>query len=185
MVWNLFLAAVPAALAIALFRRRARRSLTWWAGLGVWLLFLPNAPYVLTDVMHLVDDIRATSSDAHAYLSIITYGVFFTAGLASYVFSLQLFRRYLHTVWPARAVLPTLLLVHGLCVVAMYIGRVMRFNSWDAILAPGDIAASVIRVPRPTTVVVLMTTFVVVGIGTYAMAAVASSAHARLRRWVR
>ncbi len=53
MVWNLYLAAIPAVVALLLFRRPASRSVAWFAGFGVWLLFLPNAPYVLTDVVHL------------------------------------------------------------------------------------------------------------------------------------
>lgn len=49
MAWNLFLAAVPAVLAVALFARSPvlsdrKRSVTWWAGVGLFVLFLPNAP---------------------------------------------------------------------------------------------------------------------------------------------
>ena len=54
----------------------------------------------------------------------------------------------------------------GLCVVAMYLGRFMRFNSWDVLFAPGAVLESVIGVPRPTTLVVLIAMFVVVGAGT-------------------
>ncbi|MDQ1384469.1 MAG: hypothetical protein QOG65_1848 [Actinomycetota bacterium] len=57
MLWNLFLAAVPAVLALALFPTSARRGVAWWLGFGAWVLFLPNAPYLLTDVVHMVHDI--------------------------------------------------------------------------------------------------------------------------------
>ena len=55
LVWNLFLAAVPfgAALVLeALEKLRAWTSLQWCC-LVVWLLFLPNAPYIVTDLVHL------------------------------------------------------------------------------------------------------------------------------------
>ena len=135
MLWNLYLALIPAVLAFILFRRPARLGIGWCAGFGAWLLFLPNAPYVLTDVVHLVDDMHASRTHESAYAYLATYAVYVSAGLVSYVVSLQLFRRFLHRVGPRRAVLPILLVVHGLCVVAMYVGRFMRFNSWDAILA--------------------------------------------------
>ena len=53
--WNLFLAWIPFVLALALavvHVRRGPRPLLWSLGAG-WLLFLPNAPYILTDFIHL------------------------------------------------------------------------------------------------------------------------------------
>ncbi len=110
------------------------------------------------------------------------YGAFFAAGLASYVISLQLFRWFMHRVAPSRIVAPVMLALHGLCVVAMYVGRVVRLNSWDAVLAPGAVAASVLRVPRPSTVVLLALMFLVVGAGAFVTAAVGEKILAHLRR---
>src|SRR5689334_6190646 len=48
--WNLFLAMVP-----YLFSRRLRHvkeRITGWLLLSCWLLFFPNAPYLITDVFH-------------------------------------------------------------------------------------------------------------------------------------
>ena len=182
MVWNLYLAAIPALLALALFRRPRRTGAGWWLGFGAWLLFLPNAPYVLTDVVHMTADLRRSSSHEHTYAVLMTYGFFCAAGLASYVVSLQLFRVFLHRTIPGRAVLPVLLLVHGLCIVAMYVGRVVRLNSWDVLVAPRTVLASVLRVPHPFTFVLLAVMFVVVGAGAYAMAAVGREALTQLRR---
>ena len=60
----------------------------------------------------------------------------FAFGLASYALSLQLFRRFLHRNVAPRLVAPTILFVHALCVLAMYLGRVIRLNSWDVVTAP-------------------------------------------------
>jgi uncharacterized membrane protein len=57
-------------------------------------------------------------------------------------------------------------------VIAMYLGRYIRLNSWDAVLAPQQVAGSVLRVPAPLTVVVLAVMFVVVGVGVFVMAAI-------------
>jgi uncharacterized membrane protein len=183
MLWNLFLAAVPATLALLLFTRSRRRGAVWWVGLGVWILFLPNAPYLLTDVVHMVHDIQNAHSDSWAYLVIATYAALFALGLASYAFSLQLFRWYLHGTVDARLIAPTIIFVHALCVIAMYLGRFLRLNSWDALLAPHEVAGSVLRVPGPLTVVVLAVMFVVVGAGVFVMAAVGDKVVARARRW--
>lgn len=57
LVWNLFLAWIPLWLAIPMLwlePRRGWRGMAVWLGLGcLWLLFLPNAPYLLTDLIHL------------------------------------------------------------------------------------------------------------------------------------
>jgi uncharacterized membrane protein len=184
MLWNLFLAAVPAVLALALFRRRdAAGGAGWWLGLVAWILFLPNAPYVLTDVVHMVDDVRASRSDVHAYLVIAVYGTLFALGLASYAVSLQLLRAFLHRCVEPRVVAPALLAVHALSVVAMYLGRFVRLNSWDAVLAPQRVVGSVLHVPRPITVFVLATMFVVVSIGTFAAVAIGDRLLVQARRW--
>ena len=62
-VWNLFLAFIPLILSFWLFLRRSKqRSLLWWLGLIVYITFLPNAPYLLTDIIHLIEAIRANYS---------------------------------------------------------------------------------------------------------------------------
>jgi uncharacterized membrane protein len=182
MLWNLYLAAIPTILAVVLFRRPTRTGPVWWLTFGAWLIFLPNAPYVLTDVVHMFHDIRITHSVGRVGAVLVMYAMFAAAGLASYATSLQLFRRFLHRVAPSRFVAPILLTVHGLCVVAMGLGRIVRLNSWDIVVAPRSVLASVARVPHPSTVVLLATTFVVVGIGTYAMVAVGTKALEQLRR---
>jgi uncharacterized membrane protein len=182
MVWNLYLAAIPTALALMLFRRPERIGVMWWFAFGGWLLFLPNAPYVLTDVVHMVDDLRVSPSREHTSAVLVTYALFAAAGLVSYVVSMQLFRQFLHRVAPRRVVLPVLVTVHGLCVVAMYLGRVVRLNSWDVLIAPRAVLDSVLRIPHPSTVAVLALTFLVVGVGAYITAALGDKALSQLRR---
>jgi uncharacterized membrane protein len=182
MVWNLYLAAIPALLAIVLFRRPPRIGVTWLCGLVAWVLFLPNAPYVLTDVVHMVDDLHASPSRSYSFQVLAVYAMFFACGLASYVLSLKLFSRFLRRVVRPQVALATLIALHGLCIVAMYLGRFMRFNSWDMVFDPGAVLESVIGVPRPTTLFVLVTMFVVVGVGTFVTAVAGSKAISELRR---
>ena len=53
---NLFLAFIPLVLSLWLFLRRSkRRTLLWWMVFVAFISFLPNASYLLTDIIHLID----------------------------------------------------------------------------------------------------------------------------------
>jgi uncharacterized membrane protein len=160
MAWNLMLALVPLVLACVLFLDTGRRSIAWWLVLGVFVAFLPNAPYVLTDVIHLVDDARTTSSDVVVSLALIPqYGAFFLVGFEAYVLSLVLVGRYLRRTGRGRWVTPVELGLHALCAVGIHLGRFDRLNSWDAVARPDALWNGVVGL-RPAVVIV---SFVAVG----------------------
>ena len=75
-----------------------------------------------------------------------------------------------------------ILLYGALCVLAMYLGRFIRLNSWDVLVAPGAVVRAVMHIPRPTTVVVLGVMFVVVGVGVFVTLAITDKVLARARR---
>ena len=141
--WNLGLAFVPVALAAVLFRSGARRGPIWWAGVVAFVLFLPNAAYVLTDVVHLFDDVRGGATD----LALMTvygpvYGVFFALGLACYVVSLILLQDHLAEIVPRVPWRPVEVGIHALVAVGIFLGRVLRFNSWDLLHSPGEVTGA-------------------------------------------
>jgi uncharacterized membrane protein len=137
MWWNLALAVVPLVLAVRLFRRPpARRSATWWAGVVAFVLFLPNAPYVLSDVIHLFEAVRAIDSDTVLSWAIVPqYVVFMTVGVGSFGASIVLVDRFVGQ-RRARWVRPALC---GVCALGMHLGRAVRLNSWDALLRPAAV----------------------------------------------
>ena len=141
MSWNLFLAFVPAVLAIVLFGPGRRRSALWWMGVAAFIAFLPNAPYVLTDVIHFVEDVRRTESDVVVVFCLIPlYLTFMCAGLMAYVVSLVRLRSWMRRQgWGAWG-LPVELGLHGLCAVGLYAGRFLRFNSWDLVTEADRVA---------------------------------------------
>jgi uncharacterized membrane protein len=140
---NLLLALVPLALAVVLFRGRRARGPLWWAAALVFLVFLPNAPYVLTDVVHLGDDIRTAGSPRLAVFGLMPlYGLFMLAGMESYTLSLRLMRQYLARAgWRHREPAVTAA-AHLVCALGVMVGRVARLNSWD-VLHPSRFAAGV------------------------------------------
>ncbi len=137
MSWNLFLAFIPLAVSVWIFRIKRRRSLVWWLGFLVFFSFLPNAPYLLTDIIHLIHDIRRVESVWMITLVLIpVYLVVIFAGLEAYVISLINWGYYLHRIGKSQWILWVELISHALCAVGIYWGRFLRFNSWDFITQP-------------------------------------------------
>lgn len=137
-VWNLFLAFIPLALSFWLFfRHRYKRSLFWWFGLIVFIAFLPNAPYLLTDIIHLIEAIRAGYSIWITTLVFIPLHLFaIGVGWEAYVISLLNQSNYLERQGAKKFVFFSEILVHILSAIGIYLGRFRRFNSWDLVVQP-------------------------------------------------
>lgn len=124
------------------FRRRENtkprhRFIFWWLGLFAFIAFLPNAPYVLTDIIHLYEDVKRDYSVWVLTLAVVPqYLLFMFLGFQAYTLSLVYMGDYMKRqnwdkfVWGAE------LIVHGLCAVGIYLGRFLRFNSWDIVTIP-------------------------------------------------
>ena len=144
MLWNLILAAIPLLLAVPLFRHQGRRGPGWWLGLGVVLLFLPNAPYVVTDLVHLRHDVVLARSDlAVVYGVLPVYGLFVAAGFACYALVLSEAGRHLDAQGLGRWRAPGEVAVHLVCAVGVVLGRVARLNSWEPVTEPHSTAERV------------------------------------------
>ncbi len=167
MSWNLFLAFVPLALSFWLFRKQRERSWVWWLGFLVFFTFLPNAPYVLTDVIHLIQEIRRVDSVWVITLIVIPiYVLYILVGFEAYVLSLINLGYYLNQLGLRRWILGAELLAHALSAVGIYLGRFLRFNSWDLITEPDALATGVVEnlVGKRPLVIVAITFVVVAGL---------------------
>jgi uncharacterized membrane protein len=162
-VWNLFLAYIPLFLSIWLFRKAKSRSLLWWLGFLVFIAFLPNAPYVLTDIIHVIDMTRRGYSVWTITLVVIPqYLLFILAGFEAYVLALINFGYYLHRQGLGRWTWLMELSLHALSAVGIYLGRFKRFNSWDFVSQPTDLARSVVEdLADKRPIVVMGLTFVI------------------------
>ncbi|QIR39191.1 DUF1361 domain-containing protein [Tolypothrix sp. PCC 7910] len=170
MTWNLFLAFIPLALSIWLFRRNRGRTWVWWLGFLVFYAFLPNAPYLLTDVIHLIHDIRTIQSVWMITLVLIPlYILVIFAGFEAYVVSLINLGYYLHRVGKRQWILWVELITHALSAVGIYWGRFLRFNSWDFITQPDAVLTiGVEEIVGKQPLVIIAVTFVIL-IGLYAI----------------
>lgn len=166
MGWNAFLALVPLVLARVLFGNRSRPRWALVSGGVVFVAFLPNAPYVLTDVLHLPEELSHAHGDGWLAAALVgQYLVLFAVGFAAYVLSLVRLERWLadHGV-SRRRVLVVDLSLHALCAVGIVLGRVFRFNSWDLVTNPGGLL-DLVRVPQPRTFAVLIVLFLMLAGG--------------------
>jgi uncharacterized membrane protein len=162
-IWNLFLALIPLILGIWLFRQSTCRSWLWWAGFLLFLAFLPNAPYILTDTIHLQELKAQDYSLSIFYLGIVPQYIFFVlVGFEAYTISLILWNKYLIKQGQQKYVLVSNLIIHLLCAFGIYLGRFERFNSWDLITQPGILINAVIeRAIKPWQILSILITFIV------------------------
>lgn len=183
--WNLFLAFIPLALSFWLFRRSSQsRSLLWWVGFLIFTVFLPNAPYLLTDIIHLINATRDYYSVWIITLVLIPpHLIAILAGFEAYVVSVINLGHYLKQQRVGQFVLWAELLTHALSAIGVYLGRFRRFNSWDFVTQPDDLARSVINdltAKRPVLVIAI--TFVVITVLYWVMKQVTLGLVLRMRQ---
>lgn len=146
--WNLFLAAIPLILSLLLFRVPHKLGWWWWVGLAVFVAFLPNAPYVLTDFTHFF--IRLEMSPPLpfwliAFVRLPQLAIYFFLGFQAYVIALINLGEYLHDKEWDRWIRLTEIGLHWLCAIGIYLGRFERFNSWELLTQPQAIFSAIFQ----------------------------------------
>jgi uncharacterized membrane protein len=166
LLWNLFLAWIPliaAVLAFALARLHAGAIVG--VLVAVWLLFFPNAPYVLTDFIHL----HGNGPSPLWYDALMLSSFAWTALMLGFV-SLYLIHAIIERHAGTAVGWIVVVCVLGLASFGVYLGRFARFNSWDVVTRP-HLVVSVIRQeihsplhdPRMVVALLALTAFLLVG----------------------
>lgn len=200
MAWNIFLAIVPVLLAyaIASLGRQAARSRLVWLGLaplvGLWFIFLPNSCYLFTEPVHLLEAVEESSlwprarhdSEAAMRLALWT-GIslcYVAVGAISFALAIRPVRATCEQIGLAvwRWAAPFFLLQ----AIGVYLGRIVRYNSWDLLTRPGAVLETTVSlVNRP----VLLSGIALFGLGLWLAYVVADiwidGALLRLRQWAR
>jgi len=126
LIWNLFLAIVPYAITTYLVSLKKIRLIKLVVYFIIWLLFLPNAPYIITDLLHL-----KVSSSSMLWLDVLMISFFAINGLLLFYLSLLDFKaiveQHLNTTTTHIIIIIVLLLTSF----GMYLGRFLRYNSWE------------------------------------------------------
>jgi uncharacterized membrane protein len=135
LVWNLFLAWIPFGFAwIAYSSTLAKGVRVLLIGICafLWLIFFPNAPYILTDFQHLTK----LNGEAPVWYDVIMLLWFSWNGLLLGVTSLYFMQKVVAR-WLGN--IPSWVFVVSVTILSslgVYVGRFLRWNSWDVMLDP-------------------------------------------------
>lgn len=137
LLWNLFLAWIPFVLALRVHDAYRRRTATlWlWAGGLLWLVFFPNAPYIVTDLKYL-----RTWTGAPIWYDAVMLSTAAGCGLLLGFASLYLMQGVVRR---ARGTVNAWLFALTVLVLSsfgVYLGRFQRWNSWDVFTRPRVLA---------------------------------------------
>ncbi|AXT50919.1 DUF1361 domain-containing protein [Aquimarina sp. BL5] len=141
LVWNLFLACIPYGVTTILsFNKIHKNRFLFGLGFICWLVFLPNAPYILTDLQHIrVSTLHSVWFDVLLILSFAINGLI--VGFAS----LRTMQELLQTHFSKKATNFITHLTLLLCGFGIYMGRVLRWNSWDLLQNPMNILGDIFQ----------------------------------------
>jgi uncharacterized membrane protein len=136
--WNLFLATVP-----YFFSRQLRKyrkiNMKVVLLLLCWLLFLPNAPYIITDLFHFE---QRPGVPYWFDLLLVVSGAW--NGVVLGIISLTQVEKFLTGHIKAKWMMPAIIVLITLCSYGIYLGRFKRYNSWNVITRPEDLIHTVL-----------------------------------------
>ena len=177
--WNVLLALLPLFFIkkaeMTIEQRKIGWSVFWMI---LWLLFFPNSVYMVTDFIHISNDKFMWLIDVERYspdsgvvysneimvwtkLLVIGMGFFFAllAGLESlYIFELNIRKKYSMIICSLGFLVVALLTGIG-----VYIGRFLRFNSWDILVSPMQLLKQVIGIDEFAVQFIISFTVFVIG----------------------
>lgn len=148
LVWNLFLAWIPYISSLWADLLHQRHPGKWWLLLApgaIWLAFFPNAPYILTDLWHLYQ-----WENVPYWYDLGLLITFALSGLFLAIVSLRTMQRLVR--YHFGAILSWLFVLGGMVLggLGVYIGRFLRWNSWDILFHPLEIFNQVfVRLSAP------------------------------------
>lgn len=160
--YNLALGLIPLLLAAWLCSLLRKHKWSDWrlqALTVVWLLFLPNSFYIVTDFVHLPETPRVDLVQDVVMLAQFSFVGMALGFMGLFMVQQELARR-LAARWVHLVVAGILLL----CSFAIYLGRELRWNSWDVMLHPIALATDITRqVAQPQLYITTVTFFLMLG----------------------
>ncbi len=133
LIWNLFLAWMPFIVAFYLYNFKTKKIKIIWSVLliGAWLAFFPNAPYIITDLIHL----KSRPLIPLWYDAVLICGFAWT-GLLLGLSSLLMIHDFIQYKSNNFVAWTFSLFAIGAGSFGIYVGRFLRWNSWDIVTRP-------------------------------------------------
>lgn len=173
MTWNLFLAWLPFLFSFFLVHFARIRGFGWLSvlTLGVlWLLFFPNGPYVVTDLIHF----SYWKGGISQWFDLLMLFTSAWTGLLLGLLSLYMLQRLVDERYGLAAGWLFALVSLVLCSIGVYVGRFLRWNSWEVLTDPKTLWRDITRLNdfQPMEFIALFALGLAVAYGvTYALVA--------------
>ena len=145
LIWNLFLAWIPFMLAYFAHAFSWRRASLYLIIPGIaflWLIFFPNAPYMLTDLQ----DLARSATEAPLWYDVIIVVWCSWTGMLLGVISLYLMQDIILRNFGRRAGWAFVFVISALSSFGIYVGRFVRLNSWDILQNPAETAQEILGI---------------------------------------
>ncbi|WP_178989280.1 DUF1361 domain-containing protein [Winogradskyella schleiferi] len=131
LIWNVFLAIIPYTITMYLSTKPNLSKLKLTFGLMIWLIFLPNAPYIVTDLVHI-----RIGNDSLLWLDILVILSFALSGLLLFYISILDMQKIVKSKFEKLPIEAISISILFLCGFGVYLGRFLRYNSWEIISQP-------------------------------------------------
>ncbi len=140
LVWNLFLAWIPYWIALLLKPTYSifKSKIIFAVMLAFWLLFLPNAPYIITDLMHI-----HSQPPVPLWFDVLLFNTFAWTGMMVGFLSIFEVEQFLKTEMKMKYVDSLIMSILMLTGFGVYMGRFQRWNSWDMFSRPTDVLSEI------------------------------------------
>lgn len=136
-IWNIVLALIPFIISLKLlnyFQNEGKSTVIYLVGIVFWFIFLPNAPYLVTDIIHVGENIGVP-----LWFDALTLFVSACAGILLGLYSLWHFEKLLFSKFSKKISVFCFYLAILFSSFGVYLGRFLRWNSWDIFTSPKDL----------------------------------------------
>ncbi len=163
LVWNLFLAWIPYWVSISVegFYKLSRSKIIAGGLILFWLIFFPNAPYIITDLLHLRN--RYPIPFWYDMMLIVSFA---WTGLMLGLISLHEIRLFVARIYSEKTSWLFTISATVLCGFGIYLGRCLRWNSWDILTKPWLLCKDILASLTDTmaiNITVIFSVFLMIG----------------------
>ncbi|MCR8666473.1 DUF1361 domain-containing protein [Aestuariibaculum sp. M13] len=141
LIWNLFLACIPFALTSYLSTRPKQHKVSFGLYFFTWLAFLPNAPYIITDFLHL-----RFGDHSLLWLDVLMLASFSGNGVLLFLLSVKEMKHILLQHFSDNMSSYIIISVFPLTAFGIYLGRFLRYNSWEIIQNPFELFQDILDI---------------------------------------
>lgn len=142
LIWNLFLAIIPYTITSYLkTKNNIENKLKFGILSIIWLLFLPNSFYIITDFVHL-----SLSNSYTFWYDLVLISSYSILGFVLGITSMQDFESILNSKINSKKTSILLFIISLLSGFGIYLGRILRYNSWDILKNPMNLFSDLLQI---------------------------------------